>query len=61
VLLPARALDFLRPLRTSEPLEAVRALLPRIEGDQPLTAAIERVDALIAEGALERLWGFSVV
>ncbi len=52
-LAAARALDFLRSLRTSAPLEAVRALLPRIEGDQPLTAAIERAEALIAEGALD--------
>jgi hypothetical protein len=28
-----------RPLLSSAPLEAARALLPRIEGDQPLTAA----------------------
>ncbi len=54
-LAAARALDFLRPLRTSAPLEAVRALLPPVENDQPLTAAIERVDALIADGALETL------
>jgi len=48
----ARALDFLRPLETSPALEALRARLPRIEGDQPLTAAIGKVEALIAEGAL---------
>jgi hypothetical protein len=33
-------------------LEALRARLPRIEGDQPLSAAIGKVEALIAEGAL---------
>ncbi len=54
-LAAARALDFLRPLRTSAPLEAVRDLLPRIEGDQPLTAAITQAEKLIAEGALDRL------
>ncbi|HEY1203725.1 MAG: aromatic amino acid lyase [Bryobacteraceae bacterium] len=52
-LTAARALDFLRPLRTSAPLKAVRALLPRIEGDQPLTAAIERAEEVIGEGALD--------
>jgi histidine ammonia-lyase len=51
-LAAARALDFLRPLETSAALEAVRAKLPRIEGDQPLTGAIERADELIAAGAL---------
>ncbi len=54
-LAAARALDFLRPLRTSAPLEAIRALLPRIEGDQSLTAAFTRVAELIAEGALDGL------
>jgi histidine ammonia-lyase len=53
-LASARALDFLRPLKTSAPLEAVRALLPRIEGDQPLTAAIGRVAELIADGVLAK-------
>ena len=47
-----RALDFLRPLKTSAALEGVRERLPRIEGDQPLTDAITRVAELIAEGAL---------
>jgi histidine ammonia-lyase len=54
-LAAARALDFLRPLLTSAPLEAVRALLPRLEGDQPLTAPIARAERLIAEGALDGL------
>ncbi len=48
----ARALDFLLPLRTSPVLERVRARIPRLEGDQPASDAIARVDALIAEGAL---------
>jgi histidine ammonia-lyase len=51
-LAASRALDFLRPLITSAALEAVRAKLPRIEGDQPLTGAIARVEELIASGAL---------
>ncbi len=46
----ARALDFLRPLKTSPALETVRAGLPRLEGDQPLTAEIERTAEWIADG-----------
>jgi histidine ammonia-lyase len=48
----ARALDLLRPLKTSPALEAVRGLLPVLEGDQPLTAAIEAVSGLIVRGNL---------
>ena len=47
----ARALDFLRPLKTSPVLERVRARLEEIvppgAGDQPMTEAIEKVAALI--------------
>ncbi len=53
-LAASRALDFLLPLRTSAALERVRSAIPRLEGDQPLTGAIERVEALIAEGVLAR-------
>jgi len=51
-LAAARALDCLRPLRSSAPIEAARGLIPPLEGDQPLTSAIEQVDELIAQGAL---------
>jgi histidine ammonia-lyase len=51
-LAAARAISFLRPLRTSPALEAVCAALPSIMGDEPLTAHIERTAALIAEGGL---------
>jgi histidine ammonia-lyase len=49
-LTAARALDFLRPLKTSPALETLRGILPVIEGDQPLTAAIETTAGLIAQG-----------
>ena len=52
-LAAARALDCLRPLASSAPLEAARALIPSILGDQPLTAVIHDVDGLIARGALK--------
>ncbi len=51
-LAAARALDFLRPLKTSPALETVRALLPRLEGDQPLTKAIEQVATRIEAGQI---------
>jgi histidine ammonia-lyase len=54
-LAAARALDFLRPLKTSPALERVRALIPRLEGDRPLTAAIDEVAGLIGAGGLTRL------
>jgi histidine ammonia-lyase len=54
-LAAARAIDCLRPLRTSPPLEAARALLPVISGDEPLSDPIARVDTLIAQGALAML------
>jgi histidine ammonia-lyase len=53
-LAAARALDFLRPLRTSPALENAAAGIPRLSGDQPVSGAIERVDRLIAEGAFAR-------
>ncbi len=48
----ARALDCLAPLRSSEPIEAARKLIPRLDGDQPLSGEIARVDELIAAGRL---------
>ncbi|HVX66923.1 MAG TPA: histidine ammonia-lyase [Bryobacteraceae bacterium] len=51
-LAAARALDFLKPLRTSPKLEAACEAIPRLTGDQPVSGAIERVDRLIAAGAL---------
>jgi len=53
-LAAARALDFLRPLRTSPALEAAAAVVPRLEGDQPVSGAIEKTAALIAGGVLAR-------
>ena len=53
-LAAARALDFLRPLKTSPVLEGVSAIIPRLDGDQPASAAIARVAALIEQGALAR-------
>jgi histidine ammonia-lyase len=50
----ARALDFLLPLKTSPALQAASALIPRLEGDQPVSAAMARVDELIAVGALAK-------
>jgi histidine ammonia-lyase len=51
-LAAARALDFLRPLRSSAPIEAARELIPKLEGDQPLSGEIAKVDDLIARGVL---------
>ncbi|MGO9097527.1 MAG: histidine ammonia-lyase [Bryobacteraceae bacterium] len=51
-LAAARALDFLRPLRSSAPIQAARELIPRLEGDQPLSGEIAKVDDLIARGVL---------
>jgi histidine ammonia-lyase len=46
-LAAARALDCLAPLRSSGSIEAARSLVPKIEGDQPLSTEIARVEALI--------------
>ena len=51
-LTAARALDCLRPLRSSPPIEAARELIPTLSGDQPLSGEIAKVDELIARGAL---------
>jgi histidine ammonia-lyase len=46
-LAAARALDCLAPLRSSEPIEAARKLIPKLAGDQPLSGEIAKVEALI--------------
>ncbi len=51
-LTASRAISFLRPLKTSPPLEAICAALPAIRGDEPLTAHIEAAETLIASGRL---------
>lgn len=55
-LAAARALEFLRPLKSSAPLERarerIRAACPPAEGDHPLSAEIAAVERLIGEGAL---------
>jgi len=56
-LAASRALDFLRPLKTSPALEAVKAMLPEVKGDEPLTPHIEAIDALIADGRLGEVVG----
>ena len=53
-LAAARALDFLRPLKTSPALEGVSAIIPRLDGDQPASGAIAKVAELIEQGALAR-------
>jgi histidine ammonia-lyase len=56
-LAASRAIDCLRPLKTSAALEAVCAALPPVRGDEPLTPHIERAEALIASGQLAVLAG----
>jgi histidine ammonia-lyase len=51
----ARALDFLRPLKTSPALEAASAAIPRLEGDQPVSGAMGQADSLIAAGTLAKV------
>jgi histidine ammonia-lyase len=56
LLAAAQALEFRRPLRTSPPLEAVRAALrevvPPLGEDRALAPDIERASALVRSGAL---------
>jgi histidine ammonia-lyase len=54
-LTAARAIDCLRPLTTSPPLEAARSLIPTLDGDQPLSGPIAEVERMIARGDLARL------
>lgn len=55
-LAAARALEFLRPLRTSAPLERarerIRSVCAESEGDHPLSGDIAALEKLIAQGAL---------
>ncbi len=55
-LAAARALEFLRPLKTSAPLEAarerIRSVSAGLEGDHPPSPDIAAIEKLIAEGAL---------
>lgn len=59
LLTAARALDCLRPLKSSPSIEQVRASLAAVSApwaaDRPLTADIENASAWIASGALSRL------
>ena len=56
-LTAARALDCLAPLRSSDPIEAARKLIPKLAGDQPLSREIAKVEALIEAGMLTRAAG----
>ena len=55
-LTAARALDLLAPLKSSPPIEEVRARIrrvsPPLEGDRPYYRDIAALDGLIASGAL---------
>ena len=52
----ARALDLLRPLRSSAPLEQaherIRGVSPAFDGDRTLHQDIAAIEALIGEGKL---------
>jgi histidine ammonia-lyase len=59
LLAAAQGIEFLRPLRSSPPLEAVHALLrercPSIAVDRYLAPDIEKATALVTSGALARI------
>jgi histidine ammonia-lyase len=59
LLAGAQGIEFLRPLRSSAPLEAAHALLrshcPSIDRDRYLAPEIERATALVTDGRLARL------
>jgi histidine ammonia-lyase len=59
LLAAAQGIEFLRPLRSSPPLEAVHALVrqscPSIDVDRYLAPDIERATALVTGGALARI------
>ena len=61
LLCAAQAVEFLRPLRTSEPLEALLAELrrrvPRLEEDRRQDQDLARLDAWIAEGGVSSAAG----
>jgi len=58
-LCAARALEWLRPLRTSPPLEqvfeSIRRAAPRPAADAPFTRSIEDMTREIASGELARI------
>ena len=58
-MIAAQGIEFLRPLSSSEPLEAAHGLLrtgcPSIDVDRYLAPDIEHASALVAEGALGRI------
>ncbi|MFZ2649605.1 MAG: histidine ammonia-lyase [Burkholderiaceae bacterium] len=59
-LAAAQGIDFLRPLRSSAPLEQahalLRALCPMIERDRYLAPDIEHATTLVTQGALSRVF-----
>ena len=59
LLAAAQGIEFLRPMKSSAPIEAAHALLrqhcPSIERDRYLAPEIERATALVADGHLARL------
>jgi len=59
LLAAAQGVEFLRPLTSSPPLEAVHALLrqacPSIERDRYMAPDIERATALVTDGSLARI------
>ena len=59
LLAAAQGIEFLRPLKSSAPIEAAHALLrqhcPSIERDRYLAPEIERATALVTDGRLARL------
>lgn len=59
LLAAAQGIEFLRPLKSSPPLEAVHALLrqtcPAMPQDRYLAPDIERATALVADGSLARV------
>ena len=60
LLAAAQGIDFLRPLRSSVPLEQahalLRALCPMIERDRYLAPDIEHATTLVTQGALSRVF-----
>lgn len=64
LLCACQAIDLLRPLTTSPPLErvhrAVRQLVPPLVEDRPPSPDISAIDQLIASGDLERACGMEV-
>ena len=60
LLASAQAIDFLRPLHSSDALEQAHALLraqvPRLDQDRYLAPDIEAATALVHRGALSRIF-----